>query len=868
MKKSKLKAPLRELASADLVVTESDPETESANSIQSETETDQTARQKTPAQAPAPEADAANARPADGTDAPATDQYELLGELGAGGMGAVYRAHRKGVDKTLALKKLHARFAGDAASVQRFQQEAKAASLLTHVNLVSVYDFGMARDGTPYLVMDYVDGISLAELIRQHGHLPATRVVSIFQQACEGLVHAHQKKVVHRDLKPNNIMLTRTDEELDLVKIVDFGIAKLMPQAETNQQRLTQTGDVVGSPVYMSPEQCVGAKVDERSDIYSLGCVMYESLMGEPPFLGENIVQTILHHLNAAPQPFASRRPDVDVPPALEKIVFKCLEKTPSQRYQTVAELRDDLELASDNLSPAREKFIRSRVKRAKLCAFLKRRERMVAVVAGVVITALLSTAWFMRESYDDKMLRTLIHKAEIATLKVENPGPAWEAAANEARRLHQPLTVIGELELKTFHGYYFGSGRDNAEKRAKHARLAHDALLKAENALPQRLEAVKALRMTLSPIADMTGQYHQNAVDLNKTAAKLIDEKKFDDAIKTLRAAISVDKLHRPWRENLARVYKMRAVIGPDANRIADLELAAWYGGNRHGPGAIGKTDLSYEATLTQELIKHGIAGDAAPARYKLALDRFRNLNYAAAAVHVGAARKLDRKAVDMSIVDLIQSLANMTDMATGRDNPPHADELVDLQREELELTKAIYGPSLSGHYGGACCSGSGLLIDAKRYAEAEDILRQALSDDKNEHDKNHMTEHLIIALAAQHKWGEAQSAYDQVLRDIAKHKGRSDVDFYFTPPIQQYLALLQSAGRTEDYRRNVDSLVACYKERGPDKHRNGAVYVKTGSGGVDEVVGTADGDVFGTANGDVFGDANAPENNRDYFP
>jgi len=192
--------------------------------------------------------------------------------------------------------------------------------------------------------MDFLEGTNLAEVLDEVGLLPASRATNIFAQACAGLAHAHSKGVIHRDLKPGNIMLVEFDQRKDFVKIVDFGIAKVLPSGdESESSHLTQTGEVFGSPLYMSPEQCRGRNLDIRSDIYSLGCVMYRTLTGSSPFFGQDPMECMYKQVNEAPNKFFDTNPDSRVPEALESIVFKCLAKEPGERFQTMLELKDAL---------------------------------------------------------------------------------------------------------------------------------------------------------------------------------------------------------------------------------------------------------------------------------------------------------------------------------------------------------------------------------------------------------------------------------------------------------------------------------------------------------------------------------------------
>ncbi len=272
------------------------------------------------------------------------DRYKVVEEVGRGGMSAVYKGIHELMDRTVAIKVLLPQLVSDQISIKRFQQEAQAASHLQHPNVITVYDYGFVASGQPYLVMDFLEGESLSDIIRRDKQVPVKRMIPIFMQACEALEHAHQKGVIHRDLKSSNIMLIDFEGKKDFVKVVDFGIAKLMPSSGKQSQNLTQTGEVFGSPIYMSPEQCMAQSLDARSDIYSMGAMMYESLTGQPPLMGNSIIDTMQMHMSTPPKPFSEVRPDLDIPEALERVVLKALAKKPEQRYQSMQELRDALE--------------------------------------------------------------------------------------------------------------------------------------------------------------------------------------------------------------------------------------------------------------------------------------------------------------------------------------------------------------------------------------------------------------------------------------------------------------------------------------------------------------------------------------------
>lgn len=269
---------------------------------------------------------------------------EVLERVGQGAMSVVYRARQDYTERIVAIKMLRAQLCTDNNNVKRFQREAKAIARLNHPNLVNVYGVGKTRSGQPYIVMDFVQGKSLGDLIAQEGQIGWQRVGQIFLQVCDAMQHAHANRIIHRDLKPDNIMLVNHPERQDWVKVVDFGIVKLTDESQALSQRLTQTGEVWGSPLYMSPEQCMGNELDARSDVYSLGVVLYESLTGRQVFEGKTITEVVMKQLNHPPQPFSAVRPDLAIPPWLEQVTMKALAKEPYNRFASMEEMKRTIE--------------------------------------------------------------------------------------------------------------------------------------------------------------------------------------------------------------------------------------------------------------------------------------------------------------------------------------------------------------------------------------------------------------------------------------------------------------------------------------------------------------------------------------------
>ncbi|HEX5947946.1 MAG TPA: Stk1 family PASTA domain-containing Ser/Thr kinase, partial [Actinomycetota bacterium] len=265
-------------------------------------------------------------------------RYEIDSLLGQGGMARVFRGNDRVLDRTVAIKVLSPQFADDDQFVTRFRREAQAAAGLNHPNIVSVYDTGDQGD-VHFIVMEYIEGRTLRDVIRGEGPLLPERGAEIGEAVARALSTAHQAGLVHRDIKPGNIMLTRDGE----VKVMDFGIART-----STGDTLTQTAAVLGTASYLSPEQAQGHSVDARSDLYSLGCVLYEMLTGRAPFIGDSPVAIAYKHVKEDPVPPSHLNPDV--PPTLDAVVMKCMAKNPANRYETAEELRADLERARRGL--------------------------------------------------------------------------------------------------------------------------------------------------------------------------------------------------------------------------------------------------------------------------------------------------------------------------------------------------------------------------------------------------------------------------------------------------------------------------------------------------------------------------------------
>jgi serine/threonine protein kinase len=283
------------------------------------------------------------------------NKYQILERIGIGGMGVVYRARHLTFNEVCAIKIVNDVIAGDANFLQRFQTEAVVTRKLRHPNAVRVDDFDYTDDGRPFIVMELVDGRNIGEILQQEGPFRVPRAVRIATQAARALGVAHKLGVVHRDIKPGNIILTLDEQGEEIAKVLDFGIAKLREAAGTDQPGMTMTGMVVGTPLYMSPEQFMGKKaageIDGRTDIYSLGVVLYQMVTAQLPFEGDTPYSLMMQHLQGTVRPPHELVPELHIPESLSRVILKAIDKSRDQRFQTAEEFIAGLDQVRDDLA-------------------------------------------------------------------------------------------------------------------------------------------------------------------------------------------------------------------------------------------------------------------------------------------------------------------------------------------------------------------------------------------------------------------------------------------------------------------------------------------------------------------------------------
>jgi len=273
------------------------------------------------------------------------ERYHVDGLIGTGGMGAVYRGHHVTLKRPVAIKVLASQVSDRPDMVKRFAREAQAVSMLDHPHCVQILDYGTTDDGIQFLVMQLLHGVELRDLL--HAPIALDRALTFAGQILLALEHAHRRGIVHRDLKPENVFIVRDDEGQEIVKLVDFGVVKLLGD-ENETERLTRAGIVFGTPMYMSPEQAAGAKVDGRSDLYAVGILLYEMLVGVPPFMAEDPTLVARMQLVSEPPPLPPH-----VPPPIRDVIMRLLKKTRDERYASAREAKDALDAAAELLQPS-----------------------------------------------------------------------------------------------------------------------------------------------------------------------------------------------------------------------------------------------------------------------------------------------------------------------------------------------------------------------------------------------------------------------------------------------------------------------------------------------------------------------------------
>jgi serine/threonine protein kinase len=431
-------------------------------------------------------------------------RYQILKKLGEGGMGTVYLAEQISMARKVALKVLQGNYANDEEFISRFRREARLAASLNHPYIVTVYDFDQAEDGSLFIAMEYVDGMSLTEVIRRHSPLDIGRAVGLGAQIAEGLDAAHRTGVIHRDIKPDNIMVVG-DEDLEKVKLMDFGIARLRDAGATSQ--LTRAGVIMGTPAYMAPEQAEGTEASERTDIYALGIVLYELLSGSVPFRASTPGAVLLKQIREVPQPLRDLRREI--PFTVENVVMQALQKDPANRQRNMREVAQALKqverstvahagirtmvIDNETIVDAQPKTIAAtQISHGSLnekpktigSKYLKLGVAMVVVILGLVLGLRRFSPWIGPVS-ETKPVVTI----PAEEIKESSPPTTFPETSKPASTTASPRSVVLE-KTKLLEPRF--KGRDN---QAQSGKAATDV-----TSVPKRSEATVKTAVTTPP--------------------------------------------------------------------------------------------------------------------------------------------------------------------------------------------------------------------------------------------------------------------------------------------------------------------------------------------------------------------------------
>lgn len=492
-------------------------------------------------------------------------RYRVLKRLGAGGMGEVYLGEHLEHGRHEAIKVLKSRFARDKGHLARFRREARATNRVQHENIVSFYDFGKLSDGRLYLTMEFADGPNLEEVLSTEGRLEKGRAVSILRQLCSAVDFAHSKGVIHRDLKPQNLVLIQLPGRPDTLKILDFGVAKITAEGYVENMAITKEGQLFGTPAYIAPEQVRGVNDDPRTDMYAIGCIAYALLTGETPFVGRPMA-VLEAHMSEIPEPPSQRCVEADIPRELDKIILSCLEKDPDKRMQNgtrMAEALGSLRLQTGHVIVGRG---------------LGNDTQAGGFGADVTLEGLPSELPSTEDeghstdvfaSRYDLQLRRVMRKLAETICDGGCSEPALLVVLAEANQIEQELEELHD-ELSYLNTSDQLVGQKGREREAS-LRFALGELKferSSQGASPESDAAIESLTKRLSDVSEQTRLHHNSIIDkqINRTAEqahKLEDLKGVDERISEL-----VERFAGAMRDSNPQIGNLLE----ERNRLRDL--------------------------------------------------------------------------------------------------------------------------------------------------------------------------------------------------------------------------------------------------------------------------------------------------------
>lgn len=653
-------------------------------------------------------------------DSKLEEQYQIEGIIGSGGWSLVYKAKQKSLGRSVAIKILHSHLVLDPDKVMRFQREAEAASKFNHPSIPAVYDFGQLPSGQPYMVMAYVEGRSLAEIILEDGPMTIDRALEIFTQTTSGLAIAHERGIIHRDIKPSNILLTKEKGE---VKILDFGLAKLVGIGDGETvATLTQAGHTIGTPAYMSPEQCLGLKLDARSDIYSLGCVMYETITGIRPFEGRDAFEAMSLHMRGDIS-FDNTPIKDTIPDTVEATILKTLAKNPADRYQSAQDLLRALDKISSQTqfrrSPFRFIYSFQRVMQQKginLATMATSLAVTLLIIGTVVIGAYRAVEYMNQRNASTQRNISELYKDAMA----KGERNFYAGNYTKATTYYRQASDLAEN---------FGATDERLSSSLK--RLQES--LKKENKLDEVKkveEHVEALKNSTYGL--MYGTPEQNARNIIDLSAKREQKPKDVDLARQLCAVLN----------NQAALLFTQSNIS-DAKHYLDRAIEI-------EKNVLTTSDPEYATSLSNLAYYYSQRGDKAQAEhfYKQALD-------------------IRQRVLGSDDPKVGRSLRNLGDFYWKQGDIPRAQELMkqsaQVYRKQLPRTSADYAWTINNL--GLICASQGNYPEARKlFQEALDIRKQLYGEEGLDVGR---TMHNLAQLdTAEHKFAEAETAFRKAQR------------------------------------------------------------------------------------------------------